>query len=120
MELQTVANILVAASVAHGLHSLMEAMAVNNKVKRLAAYINKQTPPRIPQGIDTRLKALTLVYGLTVVLFAGAFLITQAIDPAVRTAMWFAIIVFGSIELINNFLLDHYHAEIEKVTNKFK
>mgnify|MGYP001557919790 CR=1 FL=1 len=76
MEIQTLANILVASSVAHGLHSMGEPVNIIKKVKRLDAYINKQTPPKIPGGIDTRTKALGLAFGFNAILFILAFLLS--------------------------------------------
>ena len=120
MEIQTLANILVASSVAHGLHSMGEPVNIIKKVKRLDAYINKQTPPKIPGGIDTRTKALGLAFGFNAILFILAFLLVSIIDPSTSAAIWFAVGVMVIVEIVNSIAIDHYHVLIERVTKKFK
>lgn len=120
MELQTLANTLVAASIAHAFHSMLEPMNIRTKVKRLVAYIDKQTPPKVPQGIDTRPKALGLAFVMVALPFGLAYIVVTSLEPAPRTAIWFALATMLVIEVVNSVNIDKYHVEIEKVTRQFK
>lgn len=120
MELQTVANILVATSIAHALHSLMEPINIRSKVLRLVSHMDKKPVKEMPVNIDTRLKALSAGYGLFLIVFIVANFIVSAIDPALSTAMWIAIWLIVIVEIINTIIIDKYHVDIEHVTKRFK
>ncbi len=120
MDTQTLNNILVAVVFAHTLHSLMEPMNIRAKVARLAAYIEKKPAKEIPINIDTRAKGIGLGYSIVVILFLIGFFITSFIDPTTKTAILIAVVAMVVIEIINTVTIDAYHAEIEKVTKRFK
>lgn len=120
MELQTITNILLALTLAHTLHSLGEVKNIREKVKRLEAYIAKKPYKEIPINIDTRVKGIGMGYGLVVVIFLVMFGLVSFIDPSVRTSVVISILLIVGIELINTVTIDAYHAEIEKVTKRFK
>lgn len=118
-DLQTLANILVAASVTHGMHSLMEPVGMRSKLSRLEAYINKRPWKEMKVNIDTRPKALGIGFGVTAVLFVITLLIVSGIDPQVRTAIILAVGIMALVEFINTISIDRYHVEIEKITKPF-
>ncbi len=120
METQTIANILLAAAIAHSLHSVMEPRNIREKVKRLVAYMDKKPYKEIPLKIDSRAKGIGLGYSVALVTFVIAYLIVSLIDPSVRTSMIVTIGLLVLVELLNTVTIDAYHAEIEVVTRRFK
>ncbi len=120
MELQTLANLLVAVTAAHTLHSIMEPINIRAKLDRLVAYMDKKPAKEIPVKIDTRVKGIGLGYAIAVVLFLVFFAVVSVVDPSVRTAIIVSIVLITVIELINTITIDAYHADIEKVTKRFK
>lgn len=120
MDLQLLANLLVAGVTAHSVHALFESFTVRSKVKRLMALMNKTEPPKIPEGMDTRIKALGAQAAIMSVQFGLAFLVVSIIDPSLKGAAIYSVLVLLGLELINTFSFHRYHEEIEKVTKRFK
>jgi hypothetical protein len=120
MDTQTLNNILVAVVFAHTMHSLLEPVNIRAKVARLAAYIDKKPAKEIPININTRAKGIGLGYGIVLMLFLIGFSFASLIDPTTKTSILFAVVAMVIIELVNTVTIDAYHAEIEKVTKRFK
>jgi hypothetical protein len=120
MDLQTITSLLLAASIVHTLHSFGEVRNIREKVKRLEAYIAKKPYKEIPININTRLKGIGFGYLLVIVLFLPVWGLVNVVSPSVETAVVLSLMSIILIELINTVTIDAYHAEIEKVTQRFK
>lgn len=120
MDLQTTANLLFAAAIAHTGHSLFEPVNIRAKVARLVNYMDKKPVKEIPVNIDTRPKAYLAAAVTLAIIFIPAWLIISAVDPQPKTAMLAAFWLMVLIEVVNTVVIDKYHVEIENVTRRFK
>jgi len=121
MDLQSLANVLVAATVTHTIHTMVEPITVKLKLKRLVAYMDKvKDPPTVPPGMETLPKAMFRIYLVMAIIFTVAYVVTGMIDPEIKTAAIFALAGMVIIELVNTLAFHKYHAAIEVVTKRFK
>jgi hypothetical protein len=120
MDLQTISNLLAASASAHAVHAFFESFTVKSKVKRLVAILDKTDPPKIPEGMDTRPKALGVQAAIITTQFGLAYLVVSLIDPSLRGAAVYVLFLLLGLELLNTFSFHRYHEEIEKVTKRFK
>ena len=121
MDVNTIAKLLLAITVAHGLHSVLEPVNILNKVRELQALVNNKKPTvKIYPGIDTRAKAYTLGFLVLFLPTLVVFGLLSLVQIDISTAMILCIIVILTIEVINEVAIDRYHVEIEQISKKFR
>jgi len=84
MDTNTIGLILLAAAIAHGVHSIVEPFNIRNKVKRVDAHIKKKSVKEAPMGIDTRLKAYGMGFAFVAITFLLAFFIISILDVSTK------------------------------------
>lgn len=116
---QVLINLALALAANEVVHNIAETMNVREKVRRLKAYIDKDSYKEMSVKIDTRAKAYAISVAAFVVVVGVLFGFFSLMNLNGNQALWWLIGMLVVAYFSTAVLLDKYHVDIERVTRPF-